>query len=201
MKSKRKHLVVAAFIILGAWLLSLGLFHERNVSSSFRVETGDAWAAFEDGNEPFYPNTWINSGHHRTIGVPYLIHSVSDRPPYGMSFCFTANVDQNATSITIKSINVVYDNGLTANVVEEDNAETTTFDLDNRGEERGEKPYLRANFSFSDCLTRRESFWATITGSYTIGDDMLPYKTRVYVNMRDETYWYPGWIALLLRQL
>ena len=201
MKSKRKHLIVAACITLGLWFLSLGLFHERNVSSSFRVESGDAWAAFENGSESFYPNTWIESGHHRTIGVPYLIHSVSDRPPYGLSLCFTANVVQDVTSITIKSIKLEYDNGLFADVVDEDYAETAIFDLDNRGEEWGDKPYLRANFSFSDSLTRRESFWATITGSYTIGDDALPYRTRVYVNIRDETYWYPSWIALLLRQL
>jgi hypothetical protein len=198
---KRRRLLIVACILFGLWVLTLGIFHERTVTSDFQVASGDAWAAFENGDETFYPNTWIDAGNYRTIGLPYLVHSVTDRPPYTLSVCFTANVEQQVKSITIDSINVDYDSGQHAAAVDKENAQTSTFDLDDRGAERGEKPYLRAGFSFSDCLSRRESFWATITGSYTKGDATIPYKTRVRVRIRNEAYLYPGWIAWGLRGL
>ena len=198
---KRKRLLILAGILIGLWLLTLGIFHERTLTSDFRVASGDAWVAFENGGEIFYPNTWIDAGNHRAVGIPFLIHSVTDRPPYGLSACFTANVEQQVKSITIESINVVYDGGQNAAPVDKQQAQTSTFDLDDRGTEWGEKPYLRANFSFSDCLSRRDSFWATIAGSYSKGDATIPYKTRVRVNIRDETYWYPGWMGLVIRNL
>ena len=198
---KRKHLLILAGVLLGLWVLTLGIFHERTLDCEFHVASGDAWAAFENGDEIFYPNTWIDAGNHRTIDIPYLIHSVTDRPPYGLSFCFTATVEQQVKSLTIESINVEYDGGPVATAVDKQHAQTSTFDLDDRGAERGEKPYLRASFSFSDRVARRDSFWATIAGSYTSGDATIPYKTRVRVNIRDEKYWYPGWRGLVIRSL
>lgn len=172
-----------------------------SLTSDFNVASGDAWVAFENGDETFYLNTWSDAGNHRAIGVPYLIHSVTDRPPYGLSFCFTANVEQQVESITIESTNVEYDGGQHTAALDKEYAQTSTFDLDDRGADWGDKPYLRANVSFSGCLSHRDSFWATITGSYTKGDATIPYKTRVRVNMRDETYWYPGWMGLVFRSL
>jgi len=197
---KRK-LRIGGGVLLGLWVLTLGIFHERTLDSDFHVDSGDAWAAFENGDETFYPNTWIDADNYQTIGVPYLIQSVTDRPPYGLSFCFTANVEQQVESITIDSINVEYDGGQYAVTIDQPNAKTSTFDLDERSVELGETAYSRANFSFSDCLFCRDSFWATIVGSYTKGDATIPYKTRVRINIRDETYWYPGWMGLVVRSL
>ncbi|MEQ8791693.1 MAG: hypothetical protein RIC55_35850 [Pirellulaceae bacterium] len=198
---KRKWVGILAGVLLAIWGLTLGIDHERSLDSDFEVASGDAWTAFENGEETFYPGVWVDAGNYRRIHVPGLVHSVSDRPPYSLSLCFTANVPQRVQSITIESIDVEYDGGRQAVVVAGRQVETSAFELDDRGAERGETPYLRAGFIFPDCLKQRDSFWATIAGSYTKDDTTIPYKTRVRVNVRDSSHWLPGWMGVALQRL
>ncbi|MCE9552499.1 MAG: hypothetical protein K8T91_03855 [Planctomycetes bacterium] len=198
---KRKRILVVASVLFGLWVLTLGIYYERSLTCDFQVASGDAWVAFENGDEIFYPKTSIDAGNHRKLGIPYLIYSVIDRPPYGLSFCFTVNVEQQVESMTIESIQVTYDDGQVAMPVDKKHAQTSRFNLDERGSASGDKSYLRAHFSFSDCLSRGDSFWATITGSYTVGGATIPHETRVRVNIRDETGCAPGWIYLGLQGL
>lgn len=197
----RRRVVVAAGILSGCWILTLGIFHERSLRCDFHVASGDPWVAFENGDETFFTKPLIDPGNDRRIGIPFLFYSVTDRPPYGLTLAFTANAAQQVESITIESITVQYDDGQVAMPVDNRHAQTTRFTRDDYDLGSGKKPYLGARLSFPECLSRRDSFWATISGSYAEGEASIPYQTRIRVDMRDEEYWYPGWIALGLRGL
>lgn len=197
---KRRTKIIIGVILL-AWLLTLGLFHERSVSSRFTVGGADAWGQFESGGSRLYPNTWVNSAHTKSRGIPYLLHSTVDRPPYPLSFCFTATESDRAEALVLHHITLRYEDGTTKQVEIPTNGARALFHLDERGKERGETVYRRVNFSFSDALAKRQNCTISLRGAFESQEGVEPYSEEIDLRLEDETNFYIGWIALMLRQL
>ena len=199
--SKRR-ITLLAIAIGVSWLVTLGVFRESHVNSSFTVQSGDAWSAFESGDEPLYPNTWLSGGRIRRLGVPYILYNESHWPPYSVGFCFTANAEPTISSLTITELAVEYDNGESSRMVSRNAPVTESFELDTRGVDRGDIPYLRANFTFTDGMAHHVSCWIHIHGFTTNGDGQtIPYQTRLRLMPTNDVYYYPGWLALVYRSL
>ena len=198
-----KHRIKLLAIAIGVcWIATLGVFRESNVNSSFTVESGDAWTAFETGTEPLYPNTWLSGGRIRRFGIPYFLYNVSTLPPYSVGFCFTANAKPTISSLTITELTAEYDNGQFDTLVARGTPATEPFQLDTRGVDRGDTAYLRVNFTFTDGVTHHDSCWLNISGHMTDDDGQTsPYTTRVRLRPRSDVYYYPGWLALVYRSL
>jgi hypothetical protein len=184
------------------WIATLGIFRESNVNSSFTVQSGDAWAAFENGAEPLYPNTWLSGGRIRRLGIPYILYNESQLPPYSVGFCFTANAEPKISSLTITGLTAEYDNGQSSTMVTPDAPVIEPFQLDTRGVDRGDHAYLRVNFAFTEGLMLHDPCWLHIDGHITDDDSQtIPYSTRVRLRPTSDVYYCPGWLALVYRSL
>ena len=87
-------------------------------------------------------------------------------------------------------------------MVARDTPATESFQLDTRGVDRGDLPYSRVNFTFTDGLAYHDSCWLYINGYITDEDGQTtPYTTRVRLRPTSDVYYYPGWLALVHRSL
>lgn len=187
-------------MLLG-WLLTLGLFHDRSVSSQFTVAGADAWQRFETGTSRVYPNTWVNAAHTKSRGVPYLLFSTVDVGPYPLSFCFTAAEGDTTKAIVLHDIEIRYNDGSSERVKIPAEGIREEFRLDERGKEHGETVFKRVNFSFSDALSKRQNSRIFLKGYFESTAGLEAYAEEIELQLKDESYYYIGWIALLLRQL
>ena len=197
MKRRTKILVA---VLLG-WLLTLGFFHERSVSSRFTVGGVDAWQRFETGASRVYPNTWVNAAHTKSRGIPYLFLSTVDMGPYPLSFCFTAAEADAAKAMVLHDIEIRYDDGTSERVKIPADGIREEYTLDERGKERGETVFKRVNFAFSDALSKRQNSRIFLNGHFESPDGPEAYAEEIELQLDDESYFYIGWIALMLRQL
>ena len=192
-------------IIIGTclfgWLLTLGIFHDRSVSWRFTIKGAEAWGQFESGKLRVYPSTWVNSAHSKSRGIPYLLYSTVDRPPYALSFCFTAIESDRAKALVLHDIAIRYEDGSTEQIKIPTNGAREQFYLDERGKDRGEAVYRRVNFAFSDALAKRQSCTINLRGAFESEEGSEPYSEEIDLQLEDKTHFYIGWIALLLRRI
>ena len=197
---KRNTKIIIGIVLLW-WLLTLGFFHERSVDSRFTVGGADAWSQFESGSSRVYPNTWVNSAHTKSRGIPYVLHSTVDRAPYPLSFCFTITESDRAEALVLHEISIVYDDDSTEQVKIPENGSKEQFYLDDRGKKRGEIVYRRVNFSFSDALSKRQNCTIKVRGAFESPEGAEMYSVEIDLRLKDETHFYIGWIELMLRGL
>jgi hypothetical protein len=201
MKLSRKHKIILA-VLPAIWLLTLGIHFEYGLSSSFSVPEGNAWTAFfDDETSQFYPNTWLDQCNRSTLGIPYLFHVSRDVPPFGVSFCFSARTNRPYGKMEIESLHLAYDSGEEETFTPSSGQREAEFWFDDRGIERGETPYYRANFSFPDIVEHRQPFWLTVRARCTVENNPAEYTQRIRVEPRREKYVYIGWYRLLLSGL
>lgn len=197
MKRRTKILIA---VLLG-WFLTLGIFHERSLSSRFTIGGADAWKRFETGTSRVYPNTWVDTAHTKLRGVPFLFHSSVDVGPYLLSFCFTATEDDTAEAIVLHDIEIQYEDGSSERVKIPSEGISEDFTLDERGKERGETVFKRVNFSFSDALSKRQNSRIVLKGYFESPNGREAYAEEIDLQLEDESHVYIGWFALILRQL
>lgn len=197
MKRRTKILVA---LLLG-WLLTLGIFHERSLSSHFTIRGADAWKRFETGTSRVYPNTWVNTAHTESRGVPYLLLSTVDVGPYPLSFCFIAAESDTAKAMVLHEIEIRYEDGSSERVRISDEGIREEFSLDERGKERGETVYKRVNFLFPDAISKRQNSRVFFKGYFESPVGQEAYTEEIELQLDVESHVYIGWVALLLRQL
>ncbi|MEZ5329824.1 MAG: hypothetical protein R3F19_32655 [Verrucomicrobiales bacterium] len=196
----KRRIKIILGIVLVAWVLTLGSFHERTLRSDFTVGGAGAWERFDKGDSRVYPNTWVNSGSHSQRGIPFILSSTVDRPPYSLSFCFTIAETDPARALILEGIDIQYADGSQEIVEIPDGGVREEFDLDERGKDRGETVYSRVNFSFPEAINKREDCIATLRGHFETPSGSEPYTEDIEISLVDESYVYIGWVTLLLRQ-
>jgi len=159
---KKNTKIVLGVALLG-WIVTLGVFYERSLSSSFTIGGKDAWDRFENGSSRLYPNSWVDTAYTSSHGIPYLFSSTIDRAPYPLNFCFTAIDNDPAVALVIDNLEITYADGSRETVDIPRDGVREEFHLDERGKERGETTYRRANFSFADAI--RET-WDRVSTSF-----------------------------------
>ncbi len=185
-----KELAIGIFL---SWVLTLGIYHERSLSARF---PSVAYGEFNNGDNPFLIVLTLGTNQHRSIGIPYIFYSTCDVAPFSIGFAVTAKLESDLASLKIDSILVEYDGGAADELVQFKEGFTSDFKLDDRGADRGETSYFRATFSLPYCIKYRESFWVNFTGVASSSSGTNPFKYRLRVDVNDESYWYPGWLAL-----
>ncbi len=156
---------------------------------------------FDKATAEFYPNTWLDQSNNNTFGLPYLFHVSRDVPPFGMSFCFSARTNQPYETMEILSLVIEYDGGEIVTISPPKGQREVKFWFDDRGVEREETPYYRANFRFPDIVKHRQPFWLTVAARYTVGGNPEEHTQRIRVEPKRENHVYIGWYRLLLSGL
>ncbi|MEN9362175.1 MAG: hypothetical protein RL095_3710 [Verrucomicrobiota bacterium] len=185
-------------ILIGAWVLTLGVFHSRSIKSTFTLDNGNAWKQFEIKKNRVYPHTWIDTGHVRRIGIPFMICSSFDQAPYSLDFCFALSASDPVKGLVIDSLQIDYRDGSTQAITLPPGGAVADFYLDERGKERGEAVYRRFSLSFPDAIQKRQDFKVTLSGflDSEFGRDL--YRESINVSISDENYFYIGWMELAL---
>ncbi len=193
---------VICFSLLIGWLATLGVFHERHVVCSSLINGESPSNRLGRGNSRIDLQTWVAEIHHQLHGIPFIFSFSTDRPPYTLSFCFTARGVDPVKAIIVEHIQITYADGTSERVTIPANRTRNEFSPDtDTWKPEGEPVLLHAAFQCPDALAKRQSFRVSVHGFLESETETEPYSEAVDVRIEDKSYLYIGWFALYMKFL
>jgi len=201
-KNMKRFANIICLTCLIGWLATLGVFYERHVVSSSLINGESRSDRFGRGDSRMDLQTWVAEIHHRLHGIPFIVSFSTDRPPYTLSFCFTARDLDPVKAINVEHIQITYADGTGDRVTIPDDRTRNEFRPDtDTWKPEGERTLLHAAFQCPEAIAKRQSFRVLVLGFLESETGTEPYSEVVEVRIEDKSYLYIGWFALYMKFL
>lgn len=196
--AKMKTYKKLAIVGLVAWLLTLGL-HIGTLPGgvpSIGTRDGYYWDEFIDGKRSLYLLGFMEVPKYQA-GIPFVFTYSGGAMPASVDIAIDTNISLNEKSFVIDKATLVYDDGQSYDVVREDSPRSGTFSI----LERDGRKYCRARVAIPACIWKKQDYKIEVHGFIQDGDKSIKVREDVRVLYSENSFIYPGWFLLFLREL
>lgn len=195
MKTLRRALLLAVLL----WGLTLGIFHTRSVDwtisseeSTREGETRALWTILP-------PSVHFGHSHERSYGIPYLLHSRQDCPPYSLAVTMFETEASDIGRLVIDDLEVVYDDGYSEQVKVPNLAGQDSSTSFIAPSDAPFTPYRTQSFDLPDVIARHQSFRLRVRGTRYQGHETDSFEHIIRVVLTEKHSYHLGWLDLLLK--
>jgi hypothetical protein len=186
---KRRVIVAVGFVLAVGWALTLGCGHSRSIrfaSKEFTVAPATLRAA-----------SWIVAEHKQKSGIPFLLFSTAECPPFSLHLDFSSPSSQAGDSLVIQRAEIRYKDGTIQPLsIPRDGLR---LELPRRFLSEESLP-VPVSLDFPDAVMKQEPFKLVLTGSLESGRVRQSFSLSHEVTSVEESAIVTGWAALLSRR-
>ena len=191
-----RSLKIIIAILLLAWLLTLGIYHTREMRAQFTIPGGDAREMFAHGALRIYPNTQVGATDRTSSGIPFLFHSKVDAVPYTIYIRFTAAQTDPAQTLSIDEVSIKYADGETAMAPYFGDGLSTSFELNDGGGEPSATITREASFIMPQAISKPQNCTLKLRGHLQTPAGKEPYQQTIHLQFTFQSHWQIGWKKL-----
>ncbi len=201
MKTKKPY-KIALIVVLIAWLLTLGVHIEYEMTSSCSTPENNTWWTFlqrgirGDGAQ-LYSSASLHASRWSALGVPFVFHVRRDVPPYDLNLSRFASIKSPRKTMQITSLDLVFDSGEKATIPLHADESSAHFQHDSMIIGGDDVPFQRCDFVFPGVIEYNQSFWVSVNARHS-GGSSDDHTQRIRVEPGHMRYVSIGWFLLIL---